>query len=39
MALEPSIKLAVISTSQLDKIQALEAELGVTLLVYEDQTA
>jgi triosephosphate isomerase len=35
MAYEPSVKIAQLTPAELDQIQALEAELGVTLLVYE----
>ncbi len=34
MAFEPGFKLAELSSGQLDKVRALENELGVVLLVY-----
>ena len=35
MALEPGVKFIVLAPEQLAKVEALEKELGVMLLVYE----
>jgi len=35
MALEPGVKFIALAPEQLEKVEALEGELGVILLVYE----
>jgi hypothetical protein len=35
MALEPGVRFTMLTPEQLTEVEALEKELGVTLLVYE----